>query len=390
MERIYIFTGKGGVGKSSIASAHAIKSAKKGHKTLLVSTDMAHNLGDIFEISLGKEPQEVIENLDIYEIDPEYVMEHDFTEITLCIAKMLSMYEESSVNLSNFGMLPGMEELFSLLKIADIYEEKKYDKIIIDCAPTGETLSLLKFPELLSWYMERFFPIGKVAVRLLAPVSKMAFKLELPNKTAMNDIERLYLKLIQLQELLKNREITSIRIVTMPEKMVVEETKRSYMYMNLYNFNVDGLYINRILPKDIHNPFFNKWVLLQEKYITQLEEGFCGIPIYKIPWYEEELKGRHALERICEDVLADKTIFDAKIITLRENFLQNERGYQLSVMLPYTKKEDLDVYQSQTDVIIKLGNFKRSIALPNVFTAYEITSAKLENNKLVIQFEKER
>ena len=249
-------------------------------------------------------------------------------------------------------------------------------------------MSLLKFPELLSWYMERFFPIGKVAVRLLAPVSKKAFKVELPNKAAMNDIERLYLKLIQLQELLKNREITSIRIVTMPEKMVVEETKISYMYMNLYNFNVDGLYINRILPKDISNSFFDKWVLLQEKYITQLEEGFCGIPIYKIPWYEEELRGRHTLERICEDVLKDHAVFEQKIITLRESFIQNDKGYLLSVTLPHTKKEDLDVYQSQTDVIIKLGNFKRNIALPNVLCTYDITSAKLENQKLEIQFEK--
>lgn len=387
MNRIYIFTGKGGVGKSSIASAHAVKSAKEGYKTLLVSTDAAHNLGDVFEMSLGKEPQEVMEHLDVYEIDPDYVMEHDFTDITSCLTKMLTLKEENSMALENYGMLPGMEELFSLLKIADIYQEKRYQRIIVDCAPTGETLSLLKFPELLSWYMEKLFPLGKVAVRLLAPVSKMMFKVELPGQTAMNDIERMYLKLIQLQELLKDREITSIRLVTMPEKMVVEETKRSYMYMNLYDFNVDGLYINRILPEDIHNHFFDDWILLQKKYITQLEEGFYGIPIYEIPWYDEELRGINAIERICKDSLSDSAIFDAKIITQRERFIQNEKGYQLSVALPFTKKEDLDVYQSNTDVIIKLGNFKRNIALPNVLRTYLITSAKLEKDELIVQFE---
>lgn len=244
MNRIYIFTGKGGVGKSSVAAAHAIKSAGEGKRTLLVSADMAHNLGDIFEKRLGKEPETVMHNLDLYEIDPEYIMQEDFSAVMRYLSNLLLDADESSVQ--GIGMIPGMEEIFSLLKIADIYHKECYERIIVDCAPTGETLSLLKFPELLSWYMEKFFPIGKVGVRLLAPISKAAFQVEMPNKTAMNDIEKIFLKLVELQELLKNRDITSIRIVAIPEKMVVEETKRSYMYLNLYNFNVDGLYILHI------------------------------------------------------------------------------------------------------------------------------------------------
>ena len=186
MSRIYIFTGKGGVGKSSVAAAHAYKSAKEGKKTLLVSTDMAHNLGDLFEHKLGKEEEEVLPNLSLYEIDPEYVMQNDFAYIVDYIGRLLS--DAGGMSLSDLGMIPGMEELFSLLKIADIYKEGTYERIIVDCAPTGETLSLLKFPELLSWYMEKLFPIGKIGVRLLAPVSKAVFKVEMPNKTAMNDI----------------------------------------------------------------------------------------------------------------------------------------------------------------------------------------------------------
>ena len=259
MNRIYIFTGKGGVGKSSIAAAHAIKSATEGKKTLLVSTDMAHNLGDIFMRKLGKEAENVMPDLDIYEIDPEYVMEHDFSSVMSYLGNLLS--DVDTYSLQDMGMMPGMEELFSLLKIADIYNSEKYERIIVDCAPTGETLSLLKFPELLSWYMEKLFPVGKVAVRMLSPISKSVFKVEMPNKSAMTDMEKMYLKLVELQELLKNRDVTSIRIVTTPEKMVVEETKRNYMYMNLYNFNVDGLYINRILPKDINNDFFHQLII---------------------------------------------------------------------------------------------------------------------------------
>ena len=386
MNRIYIFTGKGGVGKSSVAAAHAIKSAAEGKKTLLVSTDMAHNLGDIFERKLGKEAENVLPGLDIYEIDPEYVMENDFSDVMKYLGNLLS--EAGQYGLQDMGMMPGMEELFSLLKIADIYNSKRYERIIVDCAPTGETLALLKFPELLSWYMEKLFPIGKVGVRVLAPISKLVFKVEMPNKSAMNDIEKMYLKLIELQELLKNRDVTGIRIVTTPEKMVVEETKRSYMYMNLYNFNVDGLYINRILPKDINNDFFDQWIMLQKEYITYLKECFSALPIYEIPWYDEELRGEENIRRIVEDALSGNEVFAKKIITERESFKQIETGYQLDVFLPCADKSSIDLYQAATDIVIKTGNFKRNIPLPNVLRNYVVIGAKFEEGKLRIIFER--
>ncbi len=387
MKRIYIFTGKGGVGKSSIAAAHAVKSAEEGIKTLLVSTDMAHNLGDIFEQELGKEAKNILPNLDLYEIDPEYVMENDFSAVMSYLASLFSDTQESSMQ--NIGMIPGMEELFSLLKIADIYHREDYGRIIVDCAPTGETLSLLKFPELLSWYMEKFFPIGKVAVRLLSPVSKAAFQIEMPNKAAMNEIERIFLKLIELQELLKDRAITSVRIVTTPEKMVLEETKRSYMYLNLYDFNVDGIYINRILPADLDNDFFVQWIAIQREYITCIRESFSALPVYEIPWYDEELKGEKAIRRIVENVLTGRDVFAVKNITEREHFEQTDEGYQLKVFLPYAEKENINLYQAATDLVVQTGNFKRNIPLPNIFRSYMVTSAKFEDGTLCIWFGKE-
>lgn len=385
MKRIYIFTGKGGVGKSSVAAAHALRSAEEGKKTLLISTDMAHNLGDIFGRKLGKTEENILPNLDIYEIDPEYVMQEDFKEFVDYIRKTLSM----AGDMDEMGMMPGMEELFSLLKISEIYETGTYDRMIVDCAPTGETLSMLKFPELLAWYMEKLFPIGKVGVRLLAPFSKKMFSVEMPNKKAMNDIEKVFLKLMELQELLKNRKITSVRIVTTPEKMVVEETKRNYMYMNLYNFNVDGLYINRILPQDIDNNFFDRWVEIQKEYIQCLKDSFAALPIYEIPWYDEELKGEENIKRIVDDVLAKSDVFKVRHITEREVFTQTDDGYLLEVNIPGADKTDIDLYQATTDIVIKTGNFKRNIPLPNALRTYVVSGAKFEEGRLCISFEKE-
>ena len=384
MKRIYIFTGKGGVGKSSVAAAHALRSADEGKKTLLISTDMAHNLCDIFEKQLGRDIETALPNLDLYEIDPQYVMENDYEEIFNYIGNLMKTGEET--NIQDMGMIPGMEELFSLMKISDIYAEEKYERIIVDSAPTGETLSLLKFPELLSWYMEKLFPIGKVGVRVLSPVSKKLFKVEMPNKNAMNDIEKLYMKLMQLQDLLRNRDVTSIRIVTTPEKMVVEETKRNYMYMNLFNFNVDGLYINRILPADIDNGFFDQWIDLQREYITCLKETFAALPIYEIPWYDEELRGVQNVRRIVDDVLEDISVFESKTITERESFEETEDGFKLKVYIPGADKKDIDLYQAATDIVIKTGNVKRNVPLPNSLKNYIVSGAKFEDGKLNISF----
>lgn len=388
MGRIIIFTGKGGVGKTSVAAAHARKAALMGKETLIVSADMAHNLSDLFEVPIGKEITRIEERLYGLEIDPDYEMEHDFADLLTSIKKMIPDMEldDGDGNLSGFEMFPGMEELFSLLKIQELYESNRYEVIIIDCAPTGETLSLLKFPELFSWYVEKFFPIGKVAMKVLRPVGKKFYKIELPDTKAMNDMEKLYVKLTRLQELFKNKDISSIRLVAMPEKMVVEETKRNYMYLNLYNYNVDGLFINRILPKDIDNTFFDEWILLQEKYINELKNIFGNIPIGFIKWYDIDINGMQAIDRLVLDVFNDDNLFEIKNIIPNELYEKNTEGYLLSVNLPCLSKEEIEIYETGKEIILRIGNFKRCIPLPGIFRNYEVSSAKLEESILRIQF----
>jgi arsenite-transporting ATPase len=387
MKRILIFTGKGGVGKTSVAAAHALKSSQEGKKTLIVSTDMAHNLGDLFNVPIGKEELKVADHLYALEIDPNYVMEKDFKNLMQAFSNMIGSINPEGAEMDEFTMMPGMDELFALLKIQELYNNSDYERIIVDCAPTGETLSLLKFPELMCWYMDKFFPIGKVAVRILSPVSKALFKIQLPDRHAMSDIETLYVKLIELQELLKNKEVSSVRLVTIPEKMVVEETKRNYMYMKLYNYNVDGIFINRILPREIGNPFFEEWITIQKKYIGEIEDCFDQIPKYYIPWYDTDLLGLDAINRICSDVFAERTdLFEIKADIEGEKYEQTETGYDLRLFLPNITKDEVAVNLSGSDVIVKIGNYKRNIPMPNTLRGMTVTSAKFDQNTLVIAF----
>ena len=389
MGRIIIFTGKGGVGKTSIAASHALKAAREGKHTLIVSTDMAHNLSDLFEVKLGKEITQVAPQLDALEIDPNQEMERHYGTIKAALDQMIFSKKEMQINeedFENLVILPGFEELFSLVRIQEIYESRIYDVIIVDCAPTGETLSLLKFPELFSWYMEKLFPIGKVALKVLRPVSKYAFKMELPNNEALNDIEKLYVILNRLQELLKGRNVCSLRLVTIPEKMVVEETKRNYMYLNLYDFNVDGLIINRVIPESVSEAFFEEWRKLQKTYVEELERTFVGTPILKVKWYGEDINGIGALERVIADSFQQADLLEVLKRENNEVFEKVEEGYLLKMKVPFVTKEDLDLYQSPTDLIIKIGNFKRNLPLPLVLRKYQIAAAKLNEGELQVVF----
>lgn len=388
MGRIIIFTGKGGVGKTTVAAAHALKGAKEGKKTVIVSTDMAHNLSDLFGKQLGAEAAKICDNLFAIEIDPNHEMKRHYDSIAKAFIQLTKKDNQEDIGgLEDIVAFPGIEELFSLIKIKELYDSGSYDLIVVDCAPTGETLSLLKFPELLSWYMEKIFPIGKVALKVLRPISKTAFKIDLPDNKVVNDIERLYLHLDSLQSLLKDKQVCSIRLVTVPEKMVVEETKRNYMYLNLYNFNVDGLYINRILPDNLKNSFFDQWKEIQKKYIEELKMAFMHIPSYKIKWYEKDLNGINGLERVVEDSLSDKNLLKILKSTPNEVYKKTEKGYCLEVYIPFANKTEFDLYEVGTDLTIRIGNFKRNIPLPATIRNYNISSAKLIDQKLYIEFE---
>ena len=373
MGRIIIFTGKGGVGKTSVAAAHAIASADEGKKTLLASADMAHNLGDIFETEVGRHIKKVRENLFLLELDPDMLMKEEFPNVNKAITSLMGSSGAALGKDGNNFVIPGFENLFSLMKIKDIYESGEYDRIIVDCAPTGETLSLLKLPELLTWYMEKFFPVGKVMVRVLAPVSKVKYKVTLPTHQAMNEIEEMH-----------GQMVCSVRLVCVPEKMVVEETKRNYMYLSLYDYQVDGVFINRILPEDTGSEFMNRWRDIQKKYMDELERVFVDVPVTKIPWYSKEVRGKEAIERLAGDVLKTPNLFKINVQREKETYDVIDGGYCLSIRLPGAEADKVNVTVHDMDVDIKVNNYNRCIPLPNTLRGARVTDVYFQEDTLQI------
>jgi len=257
----------------------------------------------------------------------------------------------------------------------------------VDCAPAGETLSLLKLPELLAWYMEKFFPVGKTMVRVMAPLAKARYQVTLPSRTAMNEMEQLHKTLMDLQQLLKDDRVCSVRLVCVPEKMVVEETKRTFMYLNLYQYQVDGVYINRILPKDTGNAFLEHWRGIQTGYLDELERVFAGLPVTRVPWYPKEVCGMEAVERLCRDVLTSDELFSVRESTCREYYEPTEAGYRLVLALPGADANRLSVHHHGMDVEIKLNNFSRCIPLPNVLRGAVLLETAVLDDTVQLHFQ---
>ena len=363
MGKIFIITGKGGVGKTSVAAAHAVRSADEGINTLLISADMAHNLGDIFQVEAGGSVKQIAPCLSLLELDPYLLMKEEYPDVNKALANLSGSSGAALSEVADSYMIPGFENLFSLLKIRDLYRSGEYGRIIVDCAPTGETLTLLKLPELLSWYVEKFSPVGRMITRILTPVAKLRYRMDLPDGRAMDELGRLFRDLVSLQEILKDPEICRVRLVSIPERMVVEETRRSYMYLNLYNYPVDTLF----------------------RYIKELESVFTELPVCRIPWFPMEIRGMEAVKHLCASALGDEDLFDRPVRTDNEVYEKLEGGIcSLTVRIPGGEREDVQIFVRDMDVDIRIRNFMRSIPLPGVLRGARMTSYQIRDGVLTI------
>jgi arsenite-transporting ATPase len=384
--RIILYTGKGGVGKTSIAAATAVQSARNGKKTLVVSTDAAHSLGDSLDMALSPEPLEIENNLWAQEIDSIHEVEQGWGKVQQYLTALFTAKSVKDITTEELTVFPGMEDLLSLLRILKYYKENTFDVIIIDCAPTGETLALLSFPEMLRWWMEKLFPVKRKAVKLVRPVAEPLLGIPLPSDSIFGEIENIYNQLDEMKKILSDREITSIRIVVNPEKMVIKEAQRSFTYLNIYDFNVDAVIVNRVIPENVTDQYFHLWKEIQKKYKDMIVESFSPIPIYEVPLFENEVVGMEMLQRMGAEVFHGEDPTDIKYNKRTQEVTKENGDYIFTIYMPFTGKQDLELNHKGDEIIIKTNNLKRNITVPKTLQSLVIAGAKFDGDYLKIRF----
>lgn len=384
--RIILYTGKGGVGKTSVAAATALKSAEQGLKTLVVSTDPAHSLGDSLDLKLSPEPMEIKKNLWAQEIDSVHEVEKGWGQVQSYLTLLFTSKTVKDITTEELTVFPGMEDLLSLLRILRYYKEKAYDVIIIDCAPTGETLALLSFPEMLRWWMDKLFLMKRKAIKIMKPIAEPILGIPMPSDSVMQEIDNIYHQLDEMKEILSNREITSIRIVVNPEKMVIKEAQRSFTYLNIYDFNVDAIVVNRVIPEDVTDPYFKVWKDIQKRYNEMIADSFAPLPLYNAPLFEQEIVGLEMLKRMGDVLYEGEDPIEIKYNTRTQTVRKDGDEYLLSIFMPFTKKQELSLNQKADELIVKVGQVKRNISLPRTLVNLSIKGAKFEKETLIIRF----
>ncbi|MBP3806824.1 MAG: ArsA family ATPase [Eubacterium sp.] len=382
--RIIIFTGKGGVGKTSMAAATACSIAESGKKVLVMSTDQAHSLGDSFDMKLGKEPVNVMENLDAMEIDTVYESEKSWGNIRSYFKEFLTLKGGSGIEVEELLVFPGLEELFSLLKILDVYESGEYDTLIVDCAPTGETLSLLKYPEMLSELIEKVLPVKRKGIKTVGPIVEKVARVPMPEDKVFDDVEYLIDKMQRLQKLMLDKDIVSLRVVTTPERIVISEAKRNFTCLYLYHYNVDAVIVNHIYPEKAMEGYFSKWINLQEQGLRDIQESFSEVPKFYVELQDSELRTLEVLRRIGGEIYESTDPDD--VLFKKEIYISDKEERTLKIYLPFAEKDELELEQVGTELLVGVRNERRRFPKPTEFEEYAVAGARFEDGYLCIRF----
>ena len=382
--RIIIFTGKGGVGKTSMAAATACSIAESGKKVLIMSTDQAHSLGDSFDMKLGKEPVNVMENLDAMEIDTVYESEKSWGNIKSYFKEFLTLKGGSGIEVEELLVFPGLEELFSLLKILDVYESGEYDTLIVDCAPTGETLSLLKYPEMLGELIEKVLPVKRKGIKTVGPIVEKVARVPMPEDKVFDDVEYLIDKMQRLQKLMLDKDIVSLRVVTTPERIVISEAKRNFTCLYLYHYNVDAVIVNHIYPEKAMEGYFSKWIKLQEQGLSDIKESFSEVPKFYVELQDSELRTLEVLRRIGGEIYESSD--PDEVLFRKEIYISDKEERTLKIYLPFAEKDELELEQVGTELLVGVRNERRRFPIPSEFEEYAVAGAKFEEGYLCIKF----
>ena len=384
--RIILFSGKGGVGKTTLAAATGVRAASLGHRSLVMSTDAAHSLGDSLALPIGPEPTRVMDNLDAMEIDAHHELEREFGPIKNFLARFFKGQGLDEVVADEMAVLPGMEELFSLLRVAELAQSQKYDLLLVDCAPTGETLRMLAAPDVLRFYFRKIFPVQRLLARTVRPVAPFLTSLPVPEDDVFAAVKRLYERIERLDPWLRDPKVTSIRIVLSLEKMVIAESERLFTYLGLYGYSVDAVIANRVLPESLKGAYFERWGRTQARHMKRVREGFSSMPILESPLCGEEVMGTSLLRTLSEEVYGERDPLSVFHTGRPPKVEKRGDGYVFSFDLPFASSDRVTAYAAGDELSVTIDNWRRNIVLPRSLSGREVKEARLRSGRLSVVF----
>jgi arsenite-transporting ATPase len=386
MPRIILYTGKGGVGKTSAAAATALHCAAAGQRTIVVSTDPAHSLSDSLDLEVGPEPVSLAPNFWAQEIDVLHQMDKYWRNVQLYLSALLTWKGMDSVIAEETAIVPGMDELASLLQVVHLAECGEYDTVIVDCAPTAETLRFLSFPEAVKWYIDKIFPVQRQAMKVARPVLRNLTSLPLPDDALFEVVQGLTRDLARMHDLMADPTVSTVRLVLNPDKMVIKEAQRTLTYVSLYGFVVDAVICNRIIPEEVTDPYFSAWRRAQAANMELVHEAFSGLPLFTVPMFPQELVGVEMLRRMAEICFGE--VDPSRVLHSEQLYnINKENGhYRLTLSLPLASRDAIDLTRKRDELIVRIGNFRHNLLLPNMLAHLPVEGARYENGALVVSF----
>jgi arsenite-transporting ATPase len=387
--RTILYTGKGGVGKTSVAAATARRCAAAGLRTVVLSTDPAHSLSDSLEAEIASTPTACGDLLWGQEVQAQEEMESHWEAVQEWMGDMLAERGVDRIAAEELTVPPGMDELFSLLQIKRHHESGEFDAIVVDCAPTGETLRLLSFPDVASWWLEKMLPLERRLMGAARPFARAMLDINLPSERVFDDVERLVQNLVAMNVILRNRASTSIRLVMNPDRMVIKESMRTFTYLNLYGYLTDAVVVNRVFPPEVEGGYFGAWRAVQSEQMELVRSGFGPVPVLVAPYFDQEVVGGAMLDRLGDAIFDGRDAAALLYDDLSQELVSQNGTATLRLAIPFVEKADVELKKIGLEVIVRVGPAKRTIILPPTMAAYRPRGAQFEDGALSVQFERD-